>query len=337
MAGKALVGLIREGKLGSLVAISRQMKPFYTVSFVAAAKECGLLERLAAGPVGFEALAGEFGGDAKQREALEAWLGLGVRLGLLGRDARGYRLAGLAAKLARPENDAALALTQEMAELHRKLIAETPGKLKRGELWSLEDQDGEVIARSSRVMEAFQVAAIGWGFPSKGPVRLLEVGCGSGVYIRHAAERNPELMAVGLELQPAVAEAARANLRAWGLEGRVAVEVGDVREREASAEFDVVTLYNNIYYFPVAERVELLKRLSGFLKPGGALVTVTCCLGGSLAVEALNLWGAATAGAGRLPAEAEMRAQMEEAGFAEVQSKRLIPGESYFAFKGRKG
>ena len=65
-------------------------------------------------------------------------------------------LRGLASALARPENDSTLAMVQEVAGLHYKLISGTLPKLRSGELWSLADQDGELIARSSRVLEAFQ-------------------------------------------------------------------------------------------------------------------------------------------------------------------------------------
>jgi hypothetical protein len=37
-----------------------------------------------------------------------------------------------------------------VAGLHYKLIMDTPEKLRKGELWALEDQDGEIIALSSR-------------------------------------------------------------------------------------------------------------------------------------------------------------------------------------------
>jgi len=140
---------------------------------------------------------------------------MGVHLRLLSLGPRGYTLRGLAKKLARPANDPVLALVEEVVELHHKMITGTIPKLRIGELWSLDDQDGELIARSSRILEAFQAEIISSTFPAHGALRLLEIGCGSGIYLRHAAERNPSLTALGLELQPAVAEMARTNLREW--------------------------------------------------------------------------------------------------------------------------
>jgi len=85
----------------------------------------------------------------------------------------------------------------------------------------------------------------------------------------------------------------------------VRIEVGDIRDRATDEAFDIVTLYNNIYYFPVEERVPLLRHVGTFLKADGMLLVTTCCQGGSVGVEALNLWGAATATGGRLPSVEE--------------------------------
>ncbi len=197
-----------------------------------------------------------------------------------------------------------LALLQEAAGLHAKLISQTVRKLRNGEFWNLDDQDGEIVARSSRIMEAFQTEAIDRFFPAPGIVNLPEVGCGSGFYIKYAANRNPSLAALGLELQPNVADVARRNI--------------------------------NIYYFPVASRVSLLQHIRRFIKPGGFLLLITCCQGGSLGVKILNLWGAATTG-GRLPSNHELISQLHHAGFQDVQTIRLIPGEELFAFKALPG
>ncbi|HEY2859663.1 MAG TPA: class I SAM-dependent methyltransferase [Terracidiphilus sp.] len=334
---KPFFRLWRDGRLKALLGVGAGLKAFYTLTFLAAAGEAGLLARLAGGPARFDELAEFCGARGQGREALEAWLQMGVRLRLLSLTPRGYELRGLARTLARPENDAALAMAEEVGGLHHKLIAGTLPKLRRGELFTLADQDGNLIARSSRVLEAFQAEVIRRVFPAQGAVRLLEIGCGSGVYLRYAAERNPALAGVGLELQPEVAKAACANLREWGLEGRFRVEAGDIRARAAGERFDVATLYNNIYYFPVEERVALLKHIGSFLKPDGFLLMTTCCQGGSVGVEALNLWGAATGGAGRLPSEDEMVSQLRQAGYGAVKAMNLVPGEKFMAFRAAKG
>lgn len=333
MSFKPFFRLLREGRLAPLLRAGTELKSFYRLTYLAAAGEAGLLSRLAAAPASLDSLAEFFAATGQGRTALEAWLQKGVRLRLLRLEPRGYTLRGLAKALARPENDAALAMVEEVAGLHHKLISATLPRLRRGELWTLADQDGELIARSSRVLEAFQAEMIQDTFPAFGSLRLLEIGCGSGVYLRYAAARNPSLTALGMELQPAVVEMARTNLRIWGLDRRVKIEEGDFRAKATSELFDIATLYNNIYYFPVEERVALLTRIITFLKPGGFLLLTTCCQGGSLGVEALNLWGASTRGAGRLPAEQELVDQLRQAGYDTIHTKNLIPGDRFMAFQ----
>ncbi len=330
---KPFLRLWRDGQLSALLGVTGELKSFYKLTYLAAAGEAGLLKRLASGPTTFDSLAEFYSVSGRRREALEAWLQMGVRLRLLSLGPRGYALRGLAKKLARPESDAVLAVVEEVVELHHKFITGTIPKLRAGELFSLADQNGELIARSSRILEAFQAEMIKSTLPASGAQRLLEIGCGSGIYLRHAADRKPLLTALGLEFQPAVAEMARENLRAWGLERRVKVETADIRKKSPGEPFDIATLYNNIYYFPVEERVALLTHIASFLKPGGFLLLTTCCQGGSLGAEALNLWGAATSGAGRLPAEGELVSQLRQAGYSAVKTKNLLPNDRFVAFQ----
>ncbi len=333
MSLRPLLQMLWNGQLFPALATNALYKPFYKLSFLAALKTSGLMENLAQGPVPFQQLAGAGAADGKAAEALQAWLRMGCRLGLLelGRD--GYKLKRLARKLARPENDAALALAQEAASMHHRLITETPAKLRDGKLWDLDNQDGELTARSSRALEPFLAEAITRFMPRNAPCSLLEVGCGSAAYIRHAARHNPRLTATGLELQPRVAQVAQENITAWGLQDRVTIATGDIRHLEAGQTFDWVTLYNNIYYFPVDERVALLARIRQLLKPQGALLLATCCQGGNPGMEALNLWGASNRHGGRLPGVDEMQQQLREAGYSHVETMRLIPGDRFFAFR----
>jgi 4-hydroxy-2,2'-bipyrrole-5-carbaldehyde O-methyltransferase len=106
-----------------------------------------------------------------------------------------------------------------------------------------------------------------------------------------------------------------------------------VRVKAIGEQFDIATLYNNVYYFPLEERVALLQRIRSFLKPGGFLLLTTCCQGGSVGAEALNLWGAATKGAGRLPAEKELVSQLRQAGYSSVKCRNLLPGDRFVSFQ----
>jgi SAM-dependent methyltransferase len=330
-----LVSLVRSGGLPVLLSTARAMRPYHRLAFIAAGVSSGFFAKLSARPVSLDQLAAELLGDPSMRDGLEAWLELGVSLGELARDSTGYRLRGrLSRKLVDSEHDAAAAFVEEAATLHNTLIGEAPRYLRDGRRFTHADQRGHLVARSSRLAEPFIGEAVDDLIPTRGALRLLEIGCGSAIHIRRAAARNAELTALGLELQADAADLARENVRRWGLSDRVTIEVGDVMGRTPEAAFDVATLHQNIYYFPVAERVCVLRHVRAFLKPGGRLLLTTVCRGRGSAGAILDLWGAMTTGCGRLPAHAEMVEQMEQAGFAAVKRTRLIPGESFYAFVG---
>lgn len=333
MRASTFLSLLGSGSLRTMMSAQRMLTSFQRVVFLGSASSAGVLRRLAPGPVDFPALAAELAQGPDLHDALRDWLEVGVGLGDLARDGDRYRLgSGLARRLAAPESDAIAAFLEEAASLHHRLLWEGPRRIKDGSRLSLSDQDGEVVARSSRLLEPFVGDEVDAFVPGHGAMRLLEIGCGSGVYVRRALQRNPALSVTALELQPRVAEAARRNLAEWGVGERAKVEAGDVRAKRPEPVFDLATLHNNIYYFPVAERVSLLRHVLGFLAPGGRLLLTTGCRGGGAAMCVLSLWGALTAGAGRLPGVAELEGQLREAGFRAVSSKRAMPGEAFFAF-----
>ncbi|MCT7325031.1 class I SAM-dependent methyltransferase [Ralstonia mojiangensis] len=328
--------LVKEGKLRTAIRANALYRPFYTLSYLAALKNCGVMDQLSSGPTPFKELTLAYAGNERTTEALESWLQMGCRLKVLALTGKGYALTGLARKLSRPENDATLALLQEVGTLHHRLIMETPEKICKGELWPLDNQNASLTARSSRALEPFVLEAIKRYLPSSQPCKLLEIGCGSGVYIRHAAARNPLLTAVGLELNENVARVARENLKDWKIPNHIDIAVGDIRAIPVTPDFDVATLHNNIYYFAVEERTRVLERIRSFLKPGGELLLTTCCQGGNIGIDALNLWGASNSHGGRLPEKAEMIYHLKQAGYEEINSLRLIPGDSFYAFIARK-
>lgn len=334
MGLRAMLELMRNKQFFLLLKLTGLFTSFYRLSYIASLVNNGFLEILGENPLPFDKLAQRVGVEKENFGALEAWLQAGMRLKEIELDAGGYTLKGISGQLARAGYDSYLAIVQEVTSLHHQLILDTPQKLRDGERWTLNDQDGEVIARSSRILEPFQREAIDATIPATKPLMLLEVGCGSGIYLKYAAERNPQLSAIGVELQPSVAEMARCNVASWGLQERVKIESGDIRGMTFEHPFDIVTLYNNIYYFPVSERVALLAHLRSYLKRDSLLVVTTGCQGGQPTMEILNLWGAATQGCDRLPHEEEMIKQMESAGFVNVKARNLLPGDSFYMFMG---
>lgn len=322
----------RSGRMGALRSLTGVMSEYTRACFLVAAARAGLLKALSDGPLPLERLAARLESGALPE--LAAWLDVGVAVGELGQGARGYRLVGtLSRALADQKNDDVLAMLEELTGLHQRLVVDSPALLRENKRLSLADQPGDVVARSSRLLEPFVEAALAAVVPRRGPFRVLEAGCGSGTYLRHMTELNPELEVVGLELQPQVADQARENLERWGVTKRASVLCEDVRDHEPDGTFDLVTLHNNIYYFPTEERPSLLSHARNFLCPGGKLLATTATRGGSASVSVLNLWGAMTEGCGPLPTPEELCAALAQAGFAPVRSENLAaPFERFHAF-----
>jgi SAM-dependent methyltransferase len=345
MKFKTLINLIASGQLALLLQLGPIFRQAYRSSFVAAALSEGIFSMLREGPTSLDQLyqrmvgfnPGESpSGENLSREKLKTWLDLGVSLGELKLTPAGYALRSrFSRQLAQPANDGIAAMYQEVCTLHHDLITQTPARLREKRLFVLGDTNGKLIARSSRILEPYILEIVDSVVPEKGVFHLLEVGCGSGVYIRRACLRNPELQAVGLELQPVVADLARKNLQSWGMAERTRVDIGDIRAYTSPERFDLVTLHNNIYYFPVSERLDLIRRLVNFLNPGGKILVTSACQGYP-STEMLNLWGLMTEGMGALPEPDNISELMRQAGLIDLRKIEFLPGGGFYAFVGSK-
>lgn len=328
-----LAALVRGGQLPAALAANRSVPHVHRLAFLAAAGSSGVLARLAGGGATLDEIAAAIGDAAGAHDALEAWLAVGVRIGELAHGGARYRLRSrLAKSLARAEHDPVLAIIAQTMGLHARLILETPALLQRGQRFGMVDQDGAMVARASRITEPLIREAIDEVVPARGALHLLEVGCGAGDSVCYAALRNPELRALALELQPTVAARARENLQAAGLSARAEVRTCDVRDLAVAADFDLVMLHQNLYYFPLPERVALLERLRGCTRPGGRVLITSICRGGSALAAILNLWGHMTDGCGPLPDVEQLQEQLRSAGWRNPSARNLLPGDRFYRF-----
>ncbi|MEU2281077.1 class I SAM-dependent methyltransferase [Streptomyces sp. NPDC013178] len=321
-----------------LLALSKGfVEPVHRAAFLSSAAGSGILRRLAEHPCDLGSLAEALRIDEQDRPRLRTWLEMGVTLGDLGRSDGRYRLRSRTAKaLAQPRHDTVAAVLEEVLRFHVPVLLDGPRMLREGRRLTLADQDGTVIARSTRVVRPLVERAVARTLDTARPVRLLEVGCGSGVHVRYAARRNPRLSALAVDLQPDVACQAARNVAEWGLSDRVEVRQGDLRTLDVQPQFDLVTLHNNIYYFPHDERVSALRRARALLSPGGKLLLTTSCRGGNSGLEALNLWFEYADFGGPLPRPDELARQLTTAGFGDVRADRLLPGAPFHAFTGTR-
>ena len=329
------IKLMTSGQSSLLFGLLKTGNEFYRACFVSAALSRGVYDHFIEGKASFEQLCEKMA--VSNRAGLRAWLELGVSLGELKRTGNEYQIKGKISRgLLNPVNDAFKALLEEVVSYAYVYVMETPTMLRKHEWFPFDQMPGELVARSSRVSEPFIFEAVDTVIPHQGDFQLLEVGCGSGIYIQRACTRNPELRAVGLELQEKVADVARKNIEAWGLENRATIEHSDVRNYSSSQEYDLVTLHQNIYYFPVPERENLFRHLKEYLKPGGQVLLTSACQGGGPGIQGLNIQVSTTEGFSPLPDPDQLCQQLKAAGFVDVKTKRLVPLESFWAFRASK-
>ena len=102
--------------------------------------------------------------------------------------------------------------------------------------------------------------------------RVLDVGCGWGSFVIHAAA-NHGVQAVGITLSPAQAELARGRVAEAGLEDRVEIRVADYRDLGATGEgYDAIASIGMVEHVG-ANQIDLYARqLAGLLQPGGRLL-----------------------------------------------------------------
>jgi 2-polyprenyl-3-methyl-5-hydroxy-6-metoxy-1,4-benzoquinol methylase len=99
--------------------------------------------------------------------------------------------------------------------------------------------------------------------------RVLDVGCGSGLYGRAIAQADRTARVVGLD-RPAVIDSARERARALDVD--IDYKHGDVRTMDWGTNFDVVVLSHVLHGYDPDTCAELLTRAAAALAPCGLLV-----------------------------------------------------------------
>jgi cyclopropane-fatty-acyl-phospholipid synthase len=101
--------------------------------------------------------------------------------------------------------------------------------------------------------------------------RLLDIGCGWGGLVMHAAARYG-VEAVGITLSVPQAELARQRLRESGLGDRCRVEVSDYRDLEHGQPYDKIVSVGMFEHVGEALLPEYFSRAHELLRPGGVFL-----------------------------------------------------------------
>jgi ubiquinone/menaquinone biosynthesis C-methylase UbiE len=108
------------------------------------------------------------------------------------------------------------------------------------------------------------------GGPSN--ARLLDIGCGTGAFLREAKRNYPRLAVTGLDLSAPYLSVAGRRLADWS---RVElVEAAAEAMPFGDAEFDIVSVIYLFHELPPRARRAVVEEIRRVLKPGGTLILV---------------------------------------------------------------
>ncbi|MGY1795020.1 methyltransferase [Geodermatophilus sp. SYSU D00525] len=324
---RALAEVLRSGDLRARLRAAREGLTGVRLQLVAAALDLGVLDALGEGPAGTEQLAGRLG--VVDRDLLTAYLRVLAAAGLVAGEGS-WRLTRFGRAVV--GDDPVRATYEGFGGYHTELYRDLPVLLRGGPGRRDTAEDGEVIARLSAAISPLVRAHLVRTVTERRPRRVLDVGCGAGLYLAAVLEAAPDATGVGVDVDPDAAAVARRTLSERGLADRAAVETVDIRRALAAGRpgaltdgIDLVLLANVVHCVPVDERVELLRALGRLLAPGGALVVVTTVVGPQLFSRHLDLLLRAQEGRMELPAVDVLLGQLREAGLQPYPPERIGP------------
>jgi ubiquinone/menaquinone biosynthesis C-methylase UbiE len=102
--------------------------------------------------------------------------------------------------------------------------------------------------------------------------RLLDIGCGTGIFLREVKRNWPRLSVTGLDLSAPYLALARRALRDWS---RVKLVEGAAEAMPFEpGQFDIVTSIYLFHELPASVRRSVVDEIRRVLKPGGTLILV---------------------------------------------------------------
>jgi SAM-dependent methyltransferase len=106
-----------------------------------------------------------------------------------------------------------------------------------------------------------------------GPMRVLDIAAGHGLFGIEIAKQNAEAHVTGLDWAP-VLRVALENARKAGVHDRYDMLPGSAFEVDFGGPYDAVLLTNFLHHFDVRTCVGLLRKVRSVLRPGGRAATL---------------------------------------------------------------
>lgn len=106
-----------------------------------------------------------------------------------------------------------------------------------------------------------------------GPIKVLDIAAGHGLFGIAVAQKNPQARIVALDWQ-AVLQVAKRNAGNAGVQDRYELLPGSAFDVNYGGPYDAVLLTNFLHHFDHVTNVTLLKKVHAALNPGGVAATL---------------------------------------------------------------
>ena len=327
-----ILSFLRIMKIRGLFPIMQDWQGFIRMHFMYAAYECGLLAALTT-PRTRDELIKEL--DVQRPELFDALLEVGLAAKELALDGGRFHIRGKRSKaVTGKDGDMLAAMVQANVTYYSDAYRNAAGRIHGQELGDDLARIGNLVARFSKISEPIIKDFIAAIVKGRNPLRIFDIGCGSGILLKSAFEANPLASGIGLDVDEAVVKQARHNILAWGLADKFEILHGDVRQvaGKITAPFDVITLYNLLYYFEISERPALLQTLKSMLSPHGVLAVAMGfrSQGKDIGMANLNMVNSSLTGVTPLPELDEVTALLKECGLKNIEVHRFMPGGTFY-------
>jgi len=109
--------------------------------------------------------------------------------------------------------------------------------------------------------------------PNSGPIKVLDIAAGHGMFGIAVAKHNPEAQITALDWA-AVLEVAKENAAKAGVADRYRTIPGSAFDVDYGTNYDVVLITNFLHHFDPETNTRFLRKVYAALKPGGKAITL---------------------------------------------------------------
>jgi ubiquinone/menaquinone biosynthesis C-methylase UbiE len=132
------------------------------------------------------------------------------------------------------------------------------------------------FARAMGPMMAMPAQIMAEAVAGTGPVKVLDIAAGHGVFGIAIAQRNPEAQITAVDWA-AVLDVARENAEKARVARRLHLLPGSAFDVDFGSGYDLVLITNFLHHFDPPTCEGFLRKVHGALKPGGKAITLEFC------------------------------------------------------------